>query len=800
MNKIRAALLCTAPIIGLCLPALAAAQSASNSHAATDPSSPANAAAAEQAQSVDPQPAMAASGTAAAGDSTGLFDIIVTARRRAENIQSVPVSITAFSAETLTTKNILSTSDVQRIVPGVIFVGAGSAANSTFTIRGQSKDVVGPGLPSVISYFNEVPLPSWGSVLPTYDVSSVQVLKGPQGTLFGRNTTGGAVLVYSAPATNEFEGYGQITLGDYFWHGAQGAINIPVSNGISLRLAGDYQKRDGYVKERGQGGDGADLNSTAFRVTLKLEPTDWLTNVTVYDYYRQNTNIDGYIAIGSLPNPIYRFIPGFNCGTSPACDVDLAIAENLKKGLRSTNSNTPHFDHTKLWGVANTTTVEFGGLTLKNIFGYRDTNVRQQQSTDGLGLALLDTRGFRVDRQISDELQLSGALLNDRLQYLVGAFYLDLKPTGPDAFAINVFDGANNPDANPFASIGNNLYSDRSKAIFGNLSFQVFDGLKLNGGVRQTWDREGVCAVQTQPYSADPVQSLTDCRSRPGFFESSVKFDALTYTVGADYQVSQQIFSYVTVRRGYRAGGINPPALGGSLTPFQFYGPQFINDVEVGLKTQWNLGSIRGRVNVAAFRGKFKNLQRQLSGLVPNLDGDNNTLTDPSGTSLIINGARARVQGVEVDGLIQPDPSFTINYGVSYLDADYTSIETPPIFAGQSGTLDKFAKSPKWSYTVSGRYELPFELDGAKFFLNADYYHLDSYLSGVVTVPGYGILSGSLNITEIGGTPLSLTAFVNNITNKAYLQNSNLNGTTPGVISFSIGEPRMYGIRARYDF
>ncbi|CAN5303944.1 TonB-dependent receptor [soil metagenome] len=777
MRMIRALLLGTGAYCALALPSIVSAQTGGT---------------AVQAD--------AAGGAADAASASDLETIVVTARRRAENIQSVPVSITAFSAETLAVKGIQSTADVQRIVPCVIFVGAGSAANSTFTIRGQSKDVVGPGLPSVITYFNEVPMPSWGSVLPTYDVSSVQVLKGPQGTLFGRNTTGGAVLVYSAPATDRFEGYVQLTAGDYFWRGAQGAVNIPIAEGVALRLAGDYQKRDGYVREIGIGGDGADLDSTSFRATLKLEPTANITNVTVFDYYRQNTNMDGYIAIDSVPNPIYRFIPGFNCRTSPSCDVDLAIAQNLKNGLRTTNSNTPHFDRTGVWGVSNTTTINLGSLTLKNIFGYRDTNVKQQQSTDGLPLALLDTRGFRVDRQITDEIQLSGSLFDNRLQYLLGAFYLDLKPTGPDAFAINVFDATGTPDTNPFASIGNNLYSDRSKAVFGNISFEVVKGLKVNAGVRKTWDRESVCAVQTQPYSAEPIQSLDACRKAPGFFESSVKFDAWTYTLGADYQITDRIFSYVTVRKGYRAGGINPPALGGLLTPFQFYGPQVVNDVELGVKTQWNVGEARGRFNIAVFQGKFKDLQRQLAGLVPNLDGDNNPLTDPSGTALIINGARARVQGVEVDGLFQPVPSLTINYGLSYLDAKYTSTTTPAVFVGQTGTLDRFPKAPKWSYTVAGRYELPFQVGGAKFYLNADFYHLGPYLSGVVNVPGYDLANANLQIDNIGGTPLSATVFVTNIADKAYLQNSNLNGSSPGVVSFSIGEPRMYGVRLRYNF
>ena len=138
-------------------------------------------------------------------------DIVVTARRKEESIQSVPVAVQAFSADTLIKQNIHDTKDLQRLVPGVVFNGSGSDLNTTFTIRGQGRAIIGTISPSVQSYVNEVALPNWGAVIPTYDVANVQILKGPQGTLFGRNTTGGAVLVYSQAPKHDFGGYGSAT-------------------------------------------------------------------------------------------------------------------------------------------------------------------------------------------------------------------------------------------------------------------------------------------------------------------------------------------------------------------------------------------------------------------------------------------------------------------------------------------------------------------------------------------------------------------------------------------------------------
>src|SRR3546814_6250126 len=168
-------------------------------------------------------------------------------------------------------------------------------SNSTYTIRGQGKAVTGPGLQSVITYFNEVPLPSIGSFAPTFDVSNVQVLKGPQGTLFGRNTTGGAVLVYSALPTYDLEGYAEVEVGNYNKREFQGALNIPIIDDVlAIRLAADIDRRKGFTKNLGPGGDTDDAHMDAFRVSVRFQPTDWIRNDLVFDHTRIDTNAQGF--------------------------------------------------------------------------------------------------------------------------------------------------------------------------------------------------------------------------------------------------------------------------------------------------------------------------------------------------------------------------------------------------------------------------------------------------------------------------------------------------------------------------
>src|ERR1700677_812013 len=219
-------------------------------------------------------------------NNNALEEITVTARRKEESLQSVPVSITALSAETLREQSISTTEELQQATPGVYLAGSGGTENVVYQIRGQSKALSGPSSPAVVSYFAEVPDPTFGSSVPQYDISSIQVLKGPQGTLFGRNTTGGAVLYTPAPPTYDFGGAVSGTVGNYQDHETEGALNLPLVDQIAaLRFAGDLHDRDGYTKNLGVGGPLDDVHSRAMRVSLLLDPAHGVKNLTIIDYF-----------------------------------------------------------------------------------------------------------------------------------------------------------------------------------------------------------------------------------------------------------------------------------------------------------------------------------------------------------------------------------------------------------------------------------------------------------------------------------------------------------------------------------
>lgn len=253
-------------------------------------------------------------------------------------------------------------------------------------------------------------------------------------------------------------------------------------------------------------------------------------------------------------------------------------------------------------------------------------------------------------------------------------------------------------------------------------------------------------------------------------------------------------------RRGYRAGQFNTPKLGGILVPYQTYAPQYVTDFEVGVKADWRAGEFRGRTNIALFHSNFTNLQRQISSLVPNFDGDNNPANDPNGTSIVVNSGKSRVQGFEVSGFVSPVPALTIDYGLAYTDAKVTDLGVPAIFAGAAGGAGEFDQTPKWSYSFAGRYQMPFKLAGGDITLRASYYWIDDYVVGALKFPSHYTVDAGVDINHIANSGLNLTFFVNNLTNQTYLENSVLSGLGLGVFTADYAPPRMFGVRARYDF
>jgi iron complex outermembrane receptor protein len=426
--------------------------------------------------------------------------------------------------------------------------------------------------------------------------------------------------------------------------------------------------------------------------------------------------------------------------------------------------------------------------------------------------------------------------LQNKLSWLLGSFYLSDRPAGARFVGLDLFrpndtvippgyQAAGVPPYAPQATwpielYSNTLYSDESRALFVNFNYDLsglataLDGLKLNAGFRYTWDTEGVCAGNTAPTQA-PYTSLIECQTATGTYSSSVDSSAPTWTVGMDDRVNDNLFLYVTARRGYRAGNINTPNFGANpvLAPFQTYRPQTVTDIEIGTKTDWNVGALKGRFNIALFHDKFKNLQQQITAV--NFPQFNTTPADaPANSSFSVNSGESTSQGLEVDGIIIPFKGLKLTYAAAYLNEKYDSISLPQSLLdannhdlatlGYGATLPSigqhFDNAPRWSYSAGIQYDLPLDSSLGSVVVGADYYHINARYRGALLIPAYGLTNARIDWLSVMNSHFDLQFFVNNVANKVYFDGPSLTGTGEGVFTGGYAPPRMYGGRVTWHF
>ena len=788
----------------------------------------------------------------------GSSDIVVTAQRREERAQDVPISITAFSSDRLQQQGITQSQDLQGAVPSLTVgtSGQGSREAQSFTIRGQGATL--QASPGVVVYLNEVPLPSPISVNQQggpgnfVDLQSMQILNGPQGTLFGRNTTGGAVLLVPQKPTADFGGYVQAKIGAYDNREFEGAINVPVvDDKVLLRVTGAYQDRDGFTHDVVWNKDRDDLHWYSGRVGLVLRPTETFENYTMaYGAYSSNNGtgqVNRGFNIAGLE--LYGFcqegptVPG----VIASCDVyRAAAAEADERGPRKTAYSTDTYQKTKTWGITNTSALDLNdSLTLRNIISYQrfqtrfavdnDASIFQQDEYDARqfpasGQVTLPGDGTPVEylppaptiprdrfRTITEELQLQGKLLDGKLNFTVGGFLFDQRPTGSQGatvygFCPAAFTGFCDSQRLTYA------ITTKSKALYGQATLDIgafapsLDGLKITGGYRYTWDTISGSAAYYAPLTLAPgsfscsdgsvVTDPTECQ-----FNARLKTGAPTWTAGIDYRVSPDLLLYGKISRGYKAGGINTNAVFENTRTFQ---PEKVTSYEGGFKSDFNIAGVGSLLNVSYYYLDYKNIQRA----APDVNGA------LLGAQIL--GAVARVQGVEVEGSIRPFRGVEIGGNFSYTDAKYKSYEyttnlgafdcsgnfIPPLGTVDLGCVPFTGVAPyTYSFHVSAEQPLANDLGTLAMFVS--YSHTSSQHTAATALPGtepgekleaFGTLSLSIDWRKVANSNLDLGLYATNLTNNLYrIGNPNLYNTYL-YHSTIYGEPRMYGVRARYTF
>ena len=779
-----------------------------------------------------PAPAQAAQPQVASGD------IVVTARRVSESLSKVPVAVTAFGAEQLTARAIVGETDLQRSFTGLT-VRSGQTNNQiSFSIRGQSIDPFTGSQPGVLPYFNEVQLSSF-STSSFYDLESIQTLKGPQGTLFGRNATGGAVLFTTAKPKDEFGGFVTARIGNLDLRQVQGAINIPiVEDKVLLRIAGDFSRRDGFQYNVYQDVSHGKQRRESGRISLTLKPTDRLTNDTVFQYSHaggdnlQLENFSSYACgragvyslaactfgpIGLTPEG-YAAYQAFHplAKDFPNGFIDQA-AYQKKLGLYKVNSIQPSFHKATDWFVTNATTFELtDDIKIKNIFGYGKSKSHDNYDPVGGGPFYLEGQTVSLGgpndplfsrdplgawnraRDISEEFQIIGK--TGGLDYIVGVYYsnstkgfyapvsfFELQPLAPTAVQINDFQT-----------------KDVSKAIYAQLTQDLggltgLDGLSLTGGFRYTWEKF------TLRQGPDATQMLfVDSPINPADPVESVKNKKPSWNISINYQVNPSLLLYAAQRGSWRTGGFNGQGPARALYAGEggnLFKPETTYDFEVGMKLNTRVQGMPLRANLALYSQTIKNVQRAVYTTPPPAYavGGVSALQ-----ALTVNIPKARVKGVEFDFAVNPTDWLELGGSLTYTDAKFLNGQTR-LFGGDV-VYGTYADTPKWAGTFYGAVTLPVSEKVGKMVLRGDVYsqsgqwftNLGTTLTPETYLPKYTLVNGRFDWT-IGSTPITVSAFVKNLTKKGYYTGGialvpfGANGAIPG-------EPRTYGLEATVKF
>ena len=734
-------------------------------------------------------------------------DVIVTARRRDERLQDVPLAVSVVTPQALARANITDVIGLQTQAPALVITPGLGANRSipTFAIRGQSQqELTILADPSVSLYIGDIVAPrSQGANGALFDLASVQVLKGPQGTLFGRNSTGGIVQLTPNLPTNEFGGHIGVTVGNFGTLNTEAVVNMPLTDTLAARIAVTNNTGDGFLYDELRGTNVNYTDNQALRASLRWTPTDRLMNVLVVDAFHSNEGGSGSFIRNVNPAGVFNSAPARGPRNYPT--LESMLASQVARGNRRTASGTPAFSQVDSLTIADTVTYQLTDqITLKNIGGFRSVTSHSYEDTDGLSIPLLEIERKFEQHQYSDELQLLGDMGN--FNWIAGAFYF--WEEGSDQ-GLSVQGAVDPGNVQPTRVIAYPAYSNTwvtsqntSYAVFaqGTYEFGSVPGLSLTAGIRQNWDsRHALVKNRTQsacrftvdadnnPATAEvAVTSLANCR-----LVLDVDYSEPTYNLSLDYKFADNKLVYLATRHGYRTGGFGARAAteAGLRRTFE---PEIVDDIEAGMKADWRFdnGAFL-RTNIALYYSAYKDIQR--------------LLTDPTTipvTTVTVNAQEANVKGGEFEFTFRPNSLLEFSGFWSHTDAQFDEFIAP---GNVNLTANPFARTPKNTWSLSARITPEIPSSMGELSLGASYFHSDEFNANDTPtvfndVQAYDLLNLNAEWSNVYGTPVTLAAFVSNALDEEYSFSMLNIYTSLGFESRTPGTPRTYGVRLRYDF
>ena len=752
----------------------------------------------------------------ASGD--GLGEIIVTAQKRAENIQDVPIAISAVGSEYLESRGISSIDGLGTIAPNVKIERAPSSKTITqIAIRGSV--TINPAItwePAVGLYLDGVYIAkAQGSIFDIADLERVEVLRGPQGTLYGRNALAGAINLITKKPSGEAGGSMELTYGSYDYKKIKGVIDLPRMGIFSAKLSGQYVKRDGLVDIVPNPVAGVvtalpnvvnqtdTIDSGSFMAQVRAELSDSVALDYTYDYNKQKQRppFAQLLRVNRNGDPRDIFDPGSPSFAFGGAFFPLHLYANPKRqGVASIDGGV--YERSRAYGHALTLTADLGSATLKSITAYRDLAWSDGLDLDGSPTPVAYTQRITDYHALSQELQLTGTALSDRLNYVLGAFYFKEKA---ETLGPQVFFGGGADFQSDYGS------HTRAFALYTQLDYKLTDALKLSVGGRYTHETKDVRRFLRVNFdAANGIFSPLVVANIPYGGVPDAKYNNFSPAATLSYAASEDVNVYARFARGFKSGGFNgetndfgaPTAAcpTGALELCDPYNPEKVDSYELGIKTK--LADGRLILNVAAFRDQHKDIQLSIFRATG------------AASSIVRNAASARIQGLEFEAIARPVDALTVNATLALLDAKYNKY----LDAGLDVSNNRaFPHTPKRSASLGVDWAV-FKGDWGKFNLYGDVNYVSAYFTfpyplvtptpsdqNAYTTRSKGRtivnLRAALSDFEIGGVKTEIAAFVRNLTKED--NPSNFIDFGPGFGGLTLGyfpDPRTWGISAAVRF
>lgn len=743
-------------------------------------------------------------------DTAGLEEIVVTARKREESLQQTPIAISAFTADALERQQIASTDDLDQVAPNLQFASYGpltgnnSAAQVFIRGIGQSDGSSGVD-PGVGLYIDDVYMGrSVGGSMDFRDIANVQVLRGPQGTLFGRNTIGGAVLLTTTAPGDEFGGTMRVGLGDDNLREVFSAVDLPITDTLAARLSGGLRQRDGYVKRVSDGLDLGDEDTYTLQGSMRWKPTDKFTLTLRGDYTKEDENGSPFV-YGTM-NGSQAFPAAASRGAGcpgatfpppsvpqnvvdPRCanDATWQIGNYRNGGTAEARSELENFGVSAVaqWQVSD-------AFTVKSITAYRELQWSGARDADNTPLLILHTDYASDGDQLSQELQ--GLFEFGRVKGVVGAFY----------FEESVLDFLQVPFSAPPALVANgtlpgsrdyqraDIDNDNS-AVFTQWTFDATDKLSLTAGARYTEETKGIqlLAFTITPLTAPTVIPTTlntpgvagpGLNIQPQPFEKT--FSSTTGSLSVQYNWTDAFMTYASWSQGFKSGGFNqryngaPP---GNL-PVSF-DEETAETYELGFKSEFG-GDLR--LNGAVFRTAYDDMQLTYRlGIVP----------------LLFNAGKSKIEGAELEFTYAPG-ALMVEGSVGYLDNEFEEIAVVPGTTQTVGPGNRLPFTPEWQGNVGIGYDFAIGSSTLTPRLNVSYTDEQFFDAAnsveVAQLEAVTVLNASLTWQM---DAWKIRGGANNITDEEYRVAGNSSfSTSAGYAEVIYSRPMNWFVSAEYQF